>query len=271
MGLLSQIQTGKTQMPPRIMVYGVEGIGKSLLAAKTPKPNFVQTEDGLGEIDCHKFPLSKSLEDVEHALTELQTEKHAYQTVVIDSLDWLERMIWDRLCKAYGVTSIEKVDGGYGKGYVLAASLWRRVIDRLATLRDERGMMVMLLAHAKVEKFEDPEAPTYDRYSPRLNKHAAALVAEWCDSVLFATRKIIVRSAEGTFNRSRTLAAAQGKDGGERILRCVGGPACIAKNRYNLPAELPLDWPTLLAAISAGASTETTTNLTHDNGENNHV
>jgi hypothetical protein len=106
------------------------------------------------------------------------------------------------------------------------------------------------LAHAKVEKFEDPEAPTYDRYSPRLNKHASALLAEWSDAVLFATRKIITRTEDGSFNRSRTLASGQGRDGGERILRCVGGPSCIAKNRYSLPAELPLSWPALMGAIS---------------------
>jgi len=236
----------------------------SLLASKTPKPVFVQTEDGLGEIDCHKFPLARSLEDAENALTALHTEEHPYRTVVVDSLDWLERMIWDRLCKAYGVASIEKVDGGYGKGYVHALSLWRKVVDQLVALRDDRGMMVVLLAHAKVEKFEDPEAPTYDRYSPRLNKHASALVSEWCDAVLFATRRIITRTEDGTFNRSRTIAAGQGKDGGERILRCVGGPSCIAKNRYDLPAELPLDWAPLMAAISG---TMNTTNQPSTQGE----
>jgi hypothetical protein len=256
MGLLSQVQTGKSRLPPRILTYGIEGVGKSTLASKTPKPIFIQTEDGLGEIDCHRFPLAKSLEDVENALTELHVERHDYQTVVIDSLDWLERLIFDRVCKLHGVTSIERVDGGYGKGYIHALTPWRNVVNRLSALRDERGMMVMLLAHAKVEKFEDPEAPTYDRYSPRLNKHAAALVSEWCDAVLFATRKIITRSEDGSFSRTRNIASAQGKDGGERVLKCVGGPSCIAKNRYSLPAELPLDWPALLAAIT-GNMTQT--------------
>ncbi|NLX54395.1 MAG: ATP-binding protein [Planctomycetaceae bacterium] len=259
MGLLSQIQTGKTRMPPRLLVYGTEGIGKSTLAASAPKPIFVQTEDGLGEIDCHKFPLAKTHEDVEHALAELHEQQHPYQSVIIDSVDWLERLIWDRLCRSFGVSSIEKVDGGYGKGYVHALTHWRKILDRLAALRDDRGMMVVLLAHAKVEKFEDPEAPTYDRYSPRLNKHASALLAEWCDAVLFATRKIITRTEDGSFNRSRTLASGQGRNGGERILRCIGGPSCIAKNRYSLPAELPLSWPALMEAISGTMTSSTNT------------
>ena len=257
MGLLQQVETGKAQRPPRILVYGTEGIGKSTLAARTPKPIFISTEDGLGEIDCHRFPLATSFEDVEAALNELHEEKHDYQTVVIDSLDWLERLVFDALCKAYGVSSVEKVDGGYGKGYIHALSYWRRIIDHLMALRDDRGMMIMLLAHAKVERFEDPEAPTYDRYSPRLNKHAAGLVVEWADCVLFATKKIVTRSESSGFNRTRTVAAALGKDGGERILRCVGGPSCVAKNRYDLEAEIPLAWEAILAGITNQTSNTT--------------
>ena len=129
MGLLDLVQHGKTQMPPRIMTYGTEGIGKSTLASRAPKPVFVQTEDGLNEIDCAKFPLARTLDDVLAALTELAVEEHPYESVVIDSLDWLERMVWDAVCKRESATTIEKVGGGYGKGYILALDYWRRLID----------------------------------------------------------------------------------------------------------------------------------------------
>jgi hypothetical protein len=171
MGLLQQIQHGRTYMPPRMLVYGTEGIGKSTLAANTPKPIFVQTEDGLGEIECDKFPLARSFDDVMAALTELSTEDHDYETVVIDSLDWLERLIWDVLCAQYRVSSIEKVDGGYGKGYIHSLGPWRKIVSQLSDLHRQRRMMVVLIAHAKIERFEDPESPAYDRYSPRLHKH----------------------------------------------------------------------------------------------------
>jgi len=82
-------------------------------------------------------------------------------------------------------------------------------------------MMVFLIAHAKVEKFEDPEAPACDRYSPRLHKHAAALVTEWCDAVLFATRRFTTRSEDAGFGRQRAIAAPIGAGGGERMLRTV--------------------------------------------------
>lgn len=250
MSRLANIQRGRAPMPPRIMLYGVEGIGKSTFAAEAPKPIFVQTEDGLAQIDCDKFPLAATFEEVQQALAELQAQAHDYETVVIDSLDWLERLVWDAVCKEYGVKSIEKADGGYAKGYTHALTYWRQIVDLLGSLRTGKGMAVVLIAHAKVEKFEDPESAAYDRYSPRLHKHAAALICEWSDAVLFATRKFRTQSEDAGFNRKRTIANAIGKDGGERILRCVGGPSCIAKNRFGLAEELPLSWSAFMAALS---------------------
>ncbi|MEX0678366.1 MAG: ATP-binding protein [Pirellulales bacterium] len=237
--------------PPRILLYGVEGIGKSTFGSLAPNAIFVQTEDGLDEIDCDKFPLATTYEDVIAALTELHGQEHGYESVVIDSLDWLERLVWDRLCIEHGVTSIEKVDGGYSKGYTHALTYWREIINHLNALRNARGMVVLLIAHSKVERFEDPESSPYDRYSPRLHKHAAALVSEWCDAVLFATRKIRTQSEDSGFNRKRTIAHAIGKDGGERILRCVGGPSCVAKNRYGITEELPLSWAAFIQALTS--------------------
>ena len=126
MSLISSITKGREARPPRIMIYGSEGIGKSTFAALVPNPVFVQTEDGLSEIDCSKLPLAKSFDDVVLQLQAVRDEQHDYGTVVIDSLDWLERLVWDRVCADYGVKSIEKADGGYGKGYVHALTYWRR-------------------------------------------------------------------------------------------------------------------------------------------------
>lgn len=247
---LSRVQRGRVSKPPRVLLYGVEGIGKSTFGAQAPKPIFIQTEDGLDEIDCDKFPLAATYDDVLTALGELRSQQHDYESVVIDSLDWLERLVWDKLCAANGVNSIEKVDGGYSKGYTHALTYWREIIDQLNVLRNVRGMVVLLIAHSKVERFEDPESSPYDRYSPRLHKHAAALVSEWCDAVLFATRKMRTQSEDAGFNRKRTIAHAIGKDGGERILRCVGGPSCVAKNRYSITEELPLSWAAFMQALS---------------------
>ena len=250
MSLIERIHHGRRHSPPRLLIYGTEGIGKSTTAAQAPKPIFIPTEDGLDQIDCDSFPLAERFADMTNAIAALLREQHDYQTVVIDSCDWLERLIWDQLCEQYGAPSIEKVDGGYARGYTHALTQWRQVLNGLSELRARRGMCVILLAHAKVEKFEDPEHAAYDRYSPRLHKHANALITEWVDAVLFATRKIITKTEEAGFGRDRTIAAGLGRDGGERVLRTVGSPSCVAKNRFALPAELFLSWSALMRAMS---------------------
>jgi hypothetical protein len=221
----------------------------STFGSQAPKPIFIQTEDGLDEIDCDRFPLATKFDEVVAALKTLVNEKHDYESVVIDSLDWLERLIWDKLCQQYGVESIEKVDGGYARGYMHALSSWREVLDLLNTLRS-RDMVIVMIAHSKVERFEDPESSPYDRYSPRLHKHASALICEWSDAVLFSTRRLRTQTEESGFNRKRTTAHAIGKEGGERVIRAFGSPTCVAKNRYGIGEELPLSWPAFVGAIA---------------------
>lgn len=190
MSLLSKVQRGRTPRPPRLLVYGTPGIGKSTFGSQAPSPVFVPTEDGLDEIDCAKFPLAATLDEVLAAITELRTQPHDFETVVLDSLDWLERLIWDRVCAEFSVKNIVKADGGYARGYMHALTYWREVIDQHppadAGGLPWHGMVVVLIAHAKVEKFENPDPPPYDHYLPKLHKHASALVSEWCDAVLFA-------------------------------------------------------------------------------------
>ena len=246
MSLIGSITKGREQQPPRIMVYGAEGVGKSTFASLAPNPVFVQTEDGLSEIDTSKFPLARTFDDVVMQLQAVRDEQHEYGTLVIDSVDWLERLVWDRVCADYGVKSIEKADGGYGKGYVHALTYWRQIVSILNDIRSKRGMAVILIAHAAVERFEDPEHAAYDRYTPRIHKKACSLICEWVDAVLFASRHLRVDSTTGK-------AAPVGADGGERILRTNGSPACIAKNRFGLPTELPLSWAAFVEALKGGA------------------
>jgi len=152
------------------------------------------------------------------------------------------------------VKSIEKADGGYGRGYHHALNDWRRIMESLDALRNDRGMIVLLIAHARIERFEDPESSAYDRYTPRLHKHASAMLCEWCDAVLFATRRFRTQTEDVGFNRKRTIANAIGGGGGERILRCVGGPSCVAKNRYGIAEDIPLAWGAFMSALKTNLS-----------------
>lgn len=245
MSALASIIAGAKPGPRRMLVYGTAGIGKSTFATCAPAPIVVQTEDGLGEIDTHKFPVAQSFDEVMQSLGALYAEEHGYRTVVIDSLDWLERLIWAKVCAARQVASIEDI--GYGKGYAFALAHWRDILDGLGALRDRRGMTVILIAHAKIERFEDPTCDAYDRYVPRLHKTAAAMVAEWCDEVLFASYKVFTKATEEGFNQKRV----QGLGSGERVLKTTERPAHLAKNRLNLPDELPLAWSEFAKHLAA--------------------
>jgi len=242
-GLMNQISKGRKARPRRVMLYGTHGIGKSTFGSMADRPIFVQTEDGLANIEVDRFPLAVRYADVLAALGELYTAEHEYRTVVIDSLDWLERLIWGEVCAKRGVESIEDI--GYAKGYVFALTQWREILTGLDALRNERGIQVVLIAHAQIEKFANPETDTYDRYSPRLQKLASALVQEWCDEVLFATYRVHTKTTKEGFDRKRT----QGVGTGERIIRTTERPAHVAKNRLNLPDEIPLDYRVYAAFV----------------------
>lgn len=228
--MLETITRGKTFGAPRILLYGMEGIGKSTFAANFPDPVFVQTEDGLGNIDCAKFPLAQSAEDAFKQLDALRSPNE-FQTVVVDSLDWLERLIWDQVAKDAKVDSIEKI--GYGKGYVIALTYWRKILDVLSALHAQ-NKIVLLLAHAVAEDYTDPEVANLKRFTPRLHKTARSLIAEYVDVILLATRQ---------------YGAAKGDANNPRIVRTEASPFQVAKSRYDIPAELPLDANAVLDAI----------------------
>jgi hypothetical protein len=248
MKLLEQVTSGRKAAPRRLVVYGQHGVGKSTFASRAPKAVFLQVEDGLGAIACDKFPLTTTFGQAMEALTELYTEQHPYRTVVVDSLDWLERLIWTEVCAKRGVESVEDVP--YGKGYVFALNEWRQFLEGLTALRNDRGMAVILIAHARIERFEDPEAESYDRYVPRLHRLASQLIQEWSDEVLFAGFKVITRQTDEGFDRKRT----RGIGTGERVLHTVERPSHLAKNRLNLPEELPLDWDAYAHYLTEGST-----------------
>ena len=245
MAVMDSVIVGKTDEPPRILIYGSEGIGKSTFASEAPKPIFLQTEDGLSQIDCAKFPLAKSLDEVFAYLKGVRDEEHEYQTLVIDSLDWLEQLIFEQVCRDYGCKSIEKADGGYGHGYQHAKDYWRKIVEILDGIR-KRGMIIILVAHSKEETYRDPEHPDYDRNAPQLNKLAAHLLCGWVDAIFFATRRMRYDSETGK-------ASPVGANGGERIIRACGQPACVAKSRYAIDVDIPLKWSAFVEAVkSAG-------------------
>jgi len=171
----------------------------------------------------------------------LQTEKHEFDSVVLDSLDWVEPLIWKAVCDEGKVETIEQYAGGYGKGYVRALDLWRTLLKELSVLNEK--MHVLLIGHAQIKSFQDPELPTaYDRYQLKINDKAAALLREAADAVLFARFETELVKTNG-----KTRAYGEGN----RIMYTESRPGWDAKNRFNLPFCMPLDWKTFGEAIRA--------------------
>lgn len=240
---LASLRRGGDARPPRLLTYGVAGIGKTSWAASAPNPIVIQTEDGLGSIDIPTFGLLRSFDAVMEAIGSLYDEEHAFQTVVVDSLDWLEPLIWQHTAQQNNQPNIEAF--GYGKGYLAALDTWRTVLEGLSALRDERGMAVILLAHAEIRRFDSPETEPYDRYQPKLHTRASALVQEHVDAVLFANYRVSTLKSDVGFNKK----VVRGVTGGDRLLHTVERPAFLAKNRFDLPETLPLSWPDFAAAV----------------------
>ena len=154
MSSLKDIISGQSFSPPVVLLYGPPGVGKTTFSGNAPAPIFIQTEDGAGVVGADRFPLAESYDQVEEQLGLLVKEDHEFKTLVVDSLDWLESLVWAKVCEVQGLKSIE--DAGYGKGYVFAADIWRRFLNGVAALRKQRGMAVVMIAHSHIRKFDDP-------------------------------------------------------------------------------------------------------------------
>lgn len=238
---LKSIQKNTALAAPRIMLYGVEGIGKTTFAAGAPDPVFICTEDGLGSLQVDHFPLAKTADDVLEAIGSLVTDDHKFGTIVLDSVDWLDNMIWQDVESKH-----DAKDLAYGKGAMIVADRWREVLGGLNALRNDKGMVVILLAHCQIKRFDSPEVEPYDRYQPKLQERSNAILREWADAVLFANYKTIVRKDDVGFNKTNN----RGISTGERLLYTSERPAYMAKNRYSLPESLPLSWDAFAQAIA---------------------
>lgn len=256
MSLLSQVRKGRQPRAPKIVVYGGPKVGKSTFGAGIPDAIFVQTEEGLDALDVHAFPLAKKYNDVLNALRELAREEHPYKAVVLDSLDWLEPIIWETVCSDHGVPGIEQVGGGYGKGYTEALGYWSKLLEALDYLRDERGMTVVLIAHDEVRKMEPVDGEAYDYAALKLHRKAAARVQEWADVIGYARTRTVVKSADAGFGKKHRRAIAPTD---ERELVVGQNPAYVTGNRYGMSDVVPLDWAAFIADLRASFAADRTT------------
>lgn len=268
---LDSIRSGRRMKPPKIVIYGVGGIGKTSFAAGAPNPIFLFTEEGQGLLDVPRFelrpddPVLRSWQEITGAIDALMVGEHTFSTLVLDGIDFAEALLWRYTCetvngeKGKRCHSIE--DYGYGKGYGHAVDIASvELLQKLDDLRTKRNMAIVVIAHADARKFSPPDSESYERYQLKLQEKFAHKLYDWADCVLFAANHAFVTKDDEGFNKTRARAIGEG----QRVLHTVERPPFWAKNRYNLPAELPFPmvgaWNVFQNAIIAAASAPTVSN-----------
>lgn len=232
-----QITKGKRARAQRVVIYGPEGIGKSSLAAQFPNPLFIDTEGSTDNMDVTRADKPTSWTMLMNHIAFVKANPTICQTLVIDTIDWAEALALRYICDHHNKSGIE--DFGWGAGYTYLIEEIGRLLDRLQELI-ELGINVVLTAHAQVKKFTKPdELGGYDRYELKLSNkktetNVSAKVKEWADMVLFLNYKTYIITDDKT--------KKQKAQGGQRVMQTTHSPSWDAKNRHNLPEELPMDF-----------------------------
>jgi len=243
------VKTKKLE-PPRILVHAGHGLGKSSLAAAAPRPLFIQTEEGLANIDTEALPFCRDFETMMNQLSQVYQQEHDFRTLVIDSLDWTEILINQHVCKEHDKKSIS--DFGYGKGFQMAVEQFGRVIRALKDIRDKRNMAIILTAHSNVEIYNNPMGEDYDVYQIKLRDKNAQLFTEWVDLIGFLHFQVYTTKEKDGFKEQ-----VKATGGTERVLSVTPNAAYVSKNRYGITEDISFPdpvtgWNNLYYTITGG-------------------
>lgn len=236
-----QLIRGKQVSAYKIALYAPEGIGKTTFAAHMPNAVFIDTEGGSGFLDVVRTPRPTSWTMLLDQVRYFITNPNQVGTLVIDTLDWAERLCIEQFCASKQIKGIE--DMPYGRGYVYVAEEFGRFLNLLEELR-LKGVNIFLTAHATIRKFEQPdEMGSYDRWEMKLSKKVAPMVKEFVDALFFANYETYVVKSEEKKNKAQ---------GGRRMMYTSHQPCFDAKNRFGLPDKLPLDYGQISHLFQAG-------------------
>lgn len=232
-----EIISGKQVKALKTVVYGPEGIGKSTFAAAFPDPLFIDTEDSTKFMDVRRFKKPASWTELLEQAKHVRDTPGLCGTLVVDTADWAERLCIRSVCGQYQKSGIEAFD--YGKGYAFAYEEFGKLLNLLSEVA-EGGVHTVLTAHAATKRREQPdEFGTYDCWGLKLldspKCSVANMVKEWADLLLFANYKTLVVAADEKGRRHKA-------QGGRRVMYTTHHPCWDAKNRQDLPEELPFEF-----------------------------
>jgi len=246
---LGNIKSAKVSRPPRILVLGVEKIGKSTFACGADSPIVipVKGEEGVDDFDVPSFPVADHVLDIKQALITLDQEEHDFKTLVVDSVSTLQPKVMAFAMQKEGVSDESKLGGGYGHQYDTALRTWDSILTGMDMLR-EKGVASILIGHVASKNFECPINGTYSRYDLDLPNKIREKIYRWVDCILFANYQTFIRKEDAGFNRTKSLAAG---DGGRRLFTQKrpshpgGGRGVFGK----IPYEIDLSWAAFKSAI----------------------
>ena len=242
-----KIVRGQIPGAKKVVVYGPEGIGKSTFVSKFPDVVFIDTEGSTKTMDVARFEKPEKWEDILDAIRAVLADTSVCKTLAIDTADWAEMLCVKYTCDKAGVKGIE--DFGYGKGYTYLQENFKQLLDLLEKVISA-GINVVITAHAKMRKFEQPdEMGAYDRWEMKLSKQVAPMVKEWADMVLFANYKTYVVEDDKTKSKKA--------QGGKRVMYTTHNPCWDAKNRYGLDDCVAFDYAEIKKIIESEAKIAT--------------
>lgn len=237
-----KINKGKKERTRRILVYGENGVGKSSIAAQFPNPIFLNLEDGVGDLDVDSTDVITNLSDFYRWVSDIGSTD--YQTVVVDTIDWLEKLLFDEVAKEAGKKTIDDI--GFGKGYQAVERKWKELFRGFTWLW-QQNRHIVFTCHERIEKFTNPEGDSYNYWAPALHEKGSGCVTEWCDEVLFVRFKTNTIQKDEGFGTKRAIAIG----GKERVIVCNKSASVEAKNRLGMPDELPLTFEALSQFLPA--------------------
>jgi hypothetical protein len=242
---LKNIKPSRKIQPPRIILYGSPGVGKSTWAAHIKGAVFLDVEGGTGNLAVSRIDRDRleSYADVTTALNAVLSQDHAFGAVVIDTADFLEKVLQKQVAEEHGVNDFGKI--GYGKGPVSLVNVWRSITQTLDEIREKRNMAVILLAHETLKKIKEPDTEGYDKFTLAMEAKSVEWLESWCDVIIFAKEEVYTQKDKN----QRVRASA-----GDRMMFTRDCPHHLAKNRYGMPDSLPFTWAAFSEAFAAATA-----------------
>lgn len=257
MSILAAISSSQTKTGIRVVIAGVEKVGKTTLSTNAPRALLIPLETGYSGVVVNKVPMLEHYSYVMQLLDEIhqscaaaaagQAAPFPYQSLIFDSGTALERLIHLAVLgtdpqyaagNKKGVT-MESALGGYGKAYSLANQYFDDFLKKCDLLAVHFGINIIVTCHVFAAKIVDPTVGEYDSWdlllhSPKNQKTYGKreMITQWADVVGFLHEPMFLIEGD---KMNKGVSANKG-----RVLSVSRTPSYVAGNRFGMTTDIPL-------------------------------